>query len=133
MSVHFNFVYLFNLCGVFVTNNSSDLYQLISLLQLEKALRETNEEQVQLKLASDSKLAEANKLIIGIGEKSAEIENKLQAAEAKLVYVCIKSTELNIRLEEVEARESVLQKEHQTLISEYYFFTIFYVEVLYSL
>lgn len=131
--MHFNFVYLFNLCGVFVTNNSSDLYQLISLLQLEKALRETNEEQVQLKLASDSKLAEANKLIIGIGEKSAEIENKLQAAEAKLVYVCIKSTELNIRLEEVEARESVLQKEHQTLISEYYFFTIFYVEVLYSL
>ncbi|XP_024019412.1 protein CROWDED NUCLEI 1 [Morus notabilis] len=88
------------------------------IVELEKALRETNEEQVQLKLASDSKLAEANKLIIGIGEKSAEIENKLQAAEAKLVYVCIKSTELNIRLEEVEARESVLQKEHHTLIAE---------------
>lgn len=86
--------------------------------ELEKALREANEEQAQLRLASDSKLAEANKLVIGIEEESLEIEKKLQAAEDKLANVSRKSTELNIRLEEVEARESLLEKEHHTLSAE---------------
>lgn len=98
------------------------------MLQLEKALRDANDEQAQLRLASDSKLAEANKLVIGIEEESLEIEKKLQAAEDKLAKVSGKSTELNIRLEEVEARESLLEKEHHTLSAEYSFFTIFCFE-----
>lgn len=91
----------------------------ISLLQLEKALCEMHEEHAQIKHMSESKLAAADALVLGIKGKSLEINERLHAAEAKLDEVNWKSSELELRLGEVEARESVLQKEHLSLSTEY--------------
>ena len=81
-------------------------------------MREMNQEQAKVRLSSNSMVAEANTLVNGVEEKSLELEKNLKAAEAKLAELNRKCTRLDIRLEEVEARESVLQKEQQTLQTE---------------
>uniref|UniRef100_A0A2N9H3H7 Uncharacterized protein n=1 Tax=Fagus sylvatica TaxID=28930 RepID=A0A2N9H3H7_FAGSY len=80
-------------------------------MQLEKALREIQEERDQIKFTSETKLANADALVVGIGDKSLEVEEKLHAAEAKLAEVNRKSSEL-------EARESILQRECLSLTTE---------------
>lgn len=78
-----------------------------------------HEEHDQIKHMSESKLAAADALALGIKGRYLEINEKLHAAEAKLNEVNWKSSELAIKLGEVEARESVLQKEHLSLSTEY--------------
>lgn len=58
-------------------------------------------------------------MIVGIDEKSLEVQEKLLAAEAKLAEVNRKSLELEMKLQEVETRESVLRRERLSLTTEY--------------
>ncbi|XP_021910300.1 protein CROWDED NUCLEI 3 isoform X1 [Carica papaya] len=86
--------------------------------ELEKALRDMQEEHAQMKLTSENKLSDAKDLVVGIDEKLLEAEEKMRVAEAQLAEVNRKSSEMDIKLQEVEARENVLQREHLSLIAE---------------
>lgn len=88
------------------------------VLDLEKALRDVLEEQGTVKLSSELKLANANSLVDGIKEKSIGVEKNLCAAEAKLAEVNSKYTVMDMKLQELETRESVLQRERLSFVAE---------------
>ncbi|KAL6551664.1 hypothetical protein OROGR_007818 [Orobanche gracilis] len=85
---------------------------------LEKALREMRSEYAEIKFNADSKLAEANALVISVEEKSLVVEAKFHAADAKLAEVNRKSSDTERKLHELEAQENALRRERSFFTSE---------------
>ncbi|EOA39033.1 hypothetical protein CARUB_v10011605mg [Capsella rubella] len=86
--------------------------------ELEKALRDIQEENSKVRLTSEAKLAEANALVASVNGRSSDVENKIYSAESKLAEATRKSSELEMRLKEVETRESVMQQERLSFAKE---------------
>ncbi|RAL40180.1 hypothetical protein DM860_008320 [Cuscuta australis] len=93
-------------------------YEKQCVTDLERALRETQAEYEQLKLASEIKLADASALKAGIQDQSIEVREKLHMADAKLAESNRKNLELDMKLHELEARESVLKRERLSFDTE---------------
>nr|APO14219.1 nuclear matrix constituent protein [Daucus carota] len=85
---------------------------------LEKALKEVRAEHAQMKQSFEAKLVNTDFLKSGLEEKSLDVEKKLHVADAKFAEVTKKSLELDRKLQEVETRDSLLQRERLSFIAE---------------
>lgn len=86
--------------------------------ELESSLRQIHGEHDRIKVASETKLADANALVAGVQDRSLEVQEKLFAADANLAEASRKRLELERKLQEVETRESVLKRERTSFNAE---------------
>ncbi|RRT75177.1 hypothetical protein B296_00016010 [Ensete ventricosum] len=80
------------------------------VIQLEKALNDMHAEIAEVKLDSEKKLSEAHNLEATIEEECLEIKEKQHSLDARLAKVSRKSSEVDRRLEDVEARKQHLRR-----------------------
>lgn len=93
------------------------------MLQLEKASSEIRAEIAEVNM-SGKKIMDAQFLEASLQEKALEIEGKLHAADAKLAEANRKKSQADRDLEEVEARQSRLEKEKLYFETKYVSFAI---------
>ncbi|KAL0731328.1 hypothetical protein Bca4012_027422 [Brassica carinata] len=86
--------------------------------ELERDLKYLQQEHTEVKTTSETKLAEANDLVMGIKEKALEVDRGRAVAEEKLSVISRKTSELERKLKDVETREKGLQRERLSLATE---------------
>ena len=69
--------------------------------------------------SSEAKRVETDALLSGLKAKSMDLEKKLHVAEVKLEEANRKRLELGRKLEEVETRDGLFQREVEFFIAEY--------------
>jgi len=86
---------------------------------LEKALKETQVEESEVRQAADKQLAQARELVASIEERSVQADLKLAQVQVVRADANRKLQESEHRLQEVEAREVALRRERHGLMAEY--------------
>jgi len=101
---------------IFITTVTVDVFFCI---QLEKALKETQVEESEVRQAADKQLAQARELVASIEERSVQADLKLAQVQVVRADANRKLQESEHRLQEVEAREVALRRERHSLMAEY--------------
>ncbi|KAH9625071.1 hypothetical protein KSS87_010561 [Heliosperma pusillum] len=88
------------------------------LVDLERALRDMHEEHAKLKASSETSMADINTHLETLEKKRLDLEAKSHVADAKLAAAEKKNSELDMKLQDLETRERILQREHISLTEE---------------
>jgi septal ring factor EnvC (AmiA/AmiB activator) len=88
-------------------------------IQLEKALKEVQADESEVRQAADKQLAQARELVASIEERSVQADLKLAQVQVVRADANRKLQESERCLQEVEAREVALRRERHSLMAEY--------------
>jgi septal ring factor EnvC (AmiA/AmiB activator) len=86
--------------------------------QLEKALKEMQTEGLEVETA-ERQLSQAKEMLASVEEKSSQVDIQLAKVQGEHTQANYKLVESQLQLQEVEAREDALRREHCSLMSEY--------------
>lgn len=88
-------------------------------VQLEKALKEIQVDESEVRQAADKQLAQARELVASIEERSVQADLKLAQVQVVRADANRKLQEAEHKLQELEAREVALRRERHSLMAEY--------------
>ena len=88
-------------------------------MQLEKALKEIQADENDVRQAADKQLAQARELVASVEERSVQADLKLAQVQVVRADANRKLQDAEHRLQELEQREVALRRERHSLMSEY--------------
>lgn len=94
-------------------------------MQIEKTLHEMRAEYAEVKVAADSKFAEARKMVEDALKKMTEAEEKMHRAESLEAEAARYHRTAERKLHEVEEREDDLRRRIMSSKSEYVLYNLF--------
>uniref|UniRef100_A0A803L7A5 Nuclear matrix constituent protein 1-like protein n=1 Tax=Chenopodium quinoa TaxID=63459 RepID=A0A803L7A5_CHEQI len=89
-----------------------------SLVDLKRALRDMNEEHAKGKATSETNVADLNARMEELQILNLDVEKRSRSVDAKLAESDRKNSELNRKLQDLEVRENILQREQLSLTQE---------------
>lgn len=90
----------------------------LSLVDLERALRDMHEENAKSKATSETTVADLNARMEDLQKLNLDVEKRSHSVDAKLAESDRKISELDRKLQDLEDRENILQRERFSLTQE---------------
>ncbi len=87
--------------------------------QLKKALKEMQTQGLEVKETAERQLSQAKEMLASLEEKSSQVDIQLAKVQGQHIQANCKLAESQLQLQEVEACEDALHREHYSLMSEY--------------